>query len=133
MSHEQTEIWLESGSIEVDSELAYIIQELNRNDLPTRASCQNYGEYLRDLGDMGHMLFSKVDYGYIEFNTVEQAIGFIDFVRTYVSQIDPLFFRLSHQGTPNAWELRLVLEWDVWWVMFPYEDIAVMEALFRDD
>jgi hypothetical protein len=115
---------------QVDAELVGLIEWLNtRQNIRTYESCQNYGEYLRELG-FDHTFESKRDYAYIEFYDLDDARGFLNLVKEATGVTHMIYHRIVQEGTPGAWELkaRPSIE-DHFWVWLPVEDIPELEEV----
>ena len=117
--------------VDVDAEMAPLIESLARLGMKTYESCQNYGEYLRFM-DFDHVFEAKRDYAYIEFYWLNDAHWFIRIMRDSGVQ-NPIHHRVVHEGTPDAWELKLRMTKEGHpWVWFPNSDIPGATKLVAD-
>lgn len=130
--HPQHEILIDGGQYSVDKKLAPIINLINSKlNIETYESCENYGEYLRDLGlTFNHE--SQRDYAYIEFYNLDDAIMFLQWVKDKATFIHELGQKVSSETVPGAWELkaRFSIPWH-FWVWFPEADIPSLEELLE--
>lgn len=132
--HKQVEVDLRlalpnPNVVNVDEGMARLLPIVNRL-APTYESCQNYGEYLRDMGlDFNHE--SKRDYAYIEFFELKDAIYFRREVADAAGPTDMLFHQIVMEGTPEAWELKFRPATEQWWVWFPTSDIPQIERVLK--
>lgn len=118
----------QAAAPEVDVLLAPLIEWCNAHGFWTYESCQNYGEYLRDLG-FDHVLESKRDYAYIEFHEVEDAVLFMDFVKDWVGVDNPIHHQIANEGTPGTWELKMRNSTRRFWLWFPADDIGHLQRM----
>lgn len=126
--HPTKTIRLGSTEVEVDEPLATVVAKLNSLGIDTLACCQNYADYLRSVAEMDHAWDSKREYGYIEFPNLETTLRFINLMKEKIPPIEQVYFRITFSGSPDAWEVRYLVERTAFWVLFPEYDIATIEA-----
>lgn len=128
--HPQHTVLIGRDQYFVDDRLHEIISLINQKlHIWTYESCQNYGEYLRDLGFTFNHEADR-DYAYIEFENLEDAVMFIQWVRDKASFIHQVGQHAASETVPDAWELkaRLSIPWH-FWVWFPTSDIQELQKL----
>jgi hypothetical protein len=122
-------ISVKDAIVEVDAYISRLINLIWVNlGINTYESCENYGEYLRDLG-LDHIFESKRDYAYIEFYSLEDADYFQESVLGYTGVVHPIYHQITHEGTPDAWELKVRQSTGNYWVWFPSSEIEELEKL----
>lgn len=134
--HEQVQISVGTGTppvlipdeFSVDAKIATVIEKVNGLGYRTYSSCQNYGEYLRELGfDFNHE--AARDYAYIEFYELNDAIGFMREVMHRAGVTNPIYHKVVMEGTPDAWELKYRQTSEHFWLWLPESDILELEVI----
>lgn len=128
--HPQISVSLMAKDVFVDVEMGPLLEALGHSGIKTYESCQNYGEYLRFM-ELDHVFEAKRDYAYIEFYRMADALAFIQVAKDSGVQ-SPIHHRSSHEGTPDAWELKIRMTTGRPWVWFPNYDIEEVTKLVSD-
>lgn len=130
--HPQAYASLMSENVLVDAEMVLLLEALGQLGIKTYESCQNYGEYLRFM-ELDHVFEAKRDYAYVEFYSLIDAHTFIRIARDSGVQ-NPIHHRIVHEGTPDAWELKLRMTAEGHaWVWFPNYDIEGVTKLIEEE
>lgn len=127
--HDQIEIVIKGSPVEVDAHISVVVDWINnRLGVETYESCENYGEYLRDLG-FDHVFESKRSYAYIEFFEWSDAMTFLDAVVDRTGVAHPFYHQIANEGTPEAWELKMRPSTGNFWLWFPAAEIDELEKI----
>lgn len=128
-NHETTTIVLEGQSVEVDIRIAGLIKAINKGlGIKTYESCENYGDYLRQI-ELDHVFESRRDYAYVEFFALGDAHMFLEAILSNTGVTSPIYHKVAHEGTPDAYELKWRASTGQPWVWFPSSDIEELEKV----